>query len=255
MKSLTQHINEALKPGRAWSGKLKNLDNLMSWMYDEDILSKGEKKKKDSLFRQYYRWYNDGDLPSLARSLGISKGMVYNGSWAEGKIEEALEEKVTEFIKSILTKYAGKIDRQQFNIDTYIEEVQSVIRAIDDNDVSTTFKYFNEQVNITDTTYQKLVNDAEKQFAEFKNIYVDWSSKLELKNEKELNDYDLKAFREYSRYVPNFMMETLPGKLGIKEVPRNVKSSWDDTIIAFKHVKLFLLNAVNAAKELKKITK
>ena len=88
-------LNEASYSGRAWSGKLSNIDNLLSWMYDKGILNKSEQGEKDRKFREYYRWYNDGDRPS-----GLT------GSDAD--IESYLERSIDDFIKKVLTKYAGK---------------------------------------------------------------------------------------------------------------------------------------------------
>ena len=56
MKTLKQFLSEA-KTGRANRGRLENIDKLLSWMYTKDILNKGEKSKKDTLFYQYYRFY------------------------------------------------------------------------------------------------------------------------------------------------------------------------------------------------------
>ena len=114
MKSLTSHINEALVAGRAWSGRLRNIDNLLSWMYDEGILTKTDMNKKDSLFHKYYRYYNGGDMPR-----GVSK----YGSKADMELE--LEQQVTDFMKKILSKYAGKYDRQQFKLSSFISELLS----------------------------------------------------------------------------------------------------------------------------------
>lgn len=37
---------EAVKPRRAWSGKIKKIDELLAWMYDKGIMNKGERAKK-----------------------------------------------------------------------------------------------------------------------------------------------------------------------------------------------------------------
>jgi hypothetical protein len=107
--------------GRAWSGKLKNIDELMAWMYDNDILNKGEKDKKDSIFRQYYRYYNDGDAPrGVLRKYGVS---MYQSSL----VEEKLEEYLSDFISAMLKKYCPKIDRQDFYIDRRISRLNIVL--------------------------------------------------------------------------------------------------------------------------------
>ena len=99
-KEVNETLHEASHAGRAWSGKIKNIDNLLSWMYDKGILNKTEQAEKDRTFRQYYRYYNDGDIP---------QGMRFD---SEEKIELAIEQKVEEFIKKILAKYTGKYDRR-----------------------------------------------------------------------------------------------------------------------------------------------
>lgn len=32
---------EAVKPRRGWSGRIKNIDKLLAWMYDNNIMNKG----------------------------------------------------------------------------------------------------------------------------------------------------------------------------------------------------------------------
>jgi len=88
-----------LKVGRGWSNKLDRIDSLIGWMYDEDILNMTEKKKKDTVFYSYYRYYNDGDIPG-----GLGR---YNAA-------RGIEERLNKFISHILTKYKGKYSRQDF---------------------------------------------------------------------------------------------------------------------------------------------
>lgn len=52
--SFKKFLEEA-KAGRAWNGRLNKIDELLQWMYSNDILNKGEKAQKDALFHQYYR--------------------------------------------------------------------------------------------------------------------------------------------------------------------------------------------------------
>lgn len=118
---------EAVKPRRGWSGRINNIDKLLAWMYDNNIMNKGEKAKKDTLFHSYYRYYNDGDFPRVLSPLGYSR-------WTpEEKIETALEELLEAFIKKILAKYAGKYSRRDFHYDQYMEQLNDVIRSIDDS--------------------------------------------------------------------------------------------------------------------------
>lgn len=114
-------VLKATKPQRAWSGKLDKIDNLLQWMYNKDILSPREKQIKDSLFHDYYRYYNDGDFPARLRKYGLGK---YSN---EKEIEEILEREVENFIKKILSKYAGKYDRSEFHYDTLISSIKHVL--------------------------------------------------------------------------------------------------------------------------------
>ena len=45
---------------RAWSNKLDKINNFLEYAYDS--MSASDKKLKDSVFRAYYRYYNDGDI-------------------------------------------------------------------------------------------------------------------------------------------------------------------------------------------------
>ena len=119
MKQWTRII--AAKPGRAWEGKLSKIDSLLSWMYNKNILSPREKQIKDSLFRSYYRYYNDGDFPARLRKYDLHK---YSNP---KQIEETLEQEVEEFITKILSKYAGTYDRSEFNYDMLINKIKNAI--------------------------------------------------------------------------------------------------------------------------------
>lgn len=116
---------EAVKPRRAWSGRISHLDKLLAWMYDKNILNKTDQARKDTLFRSYYRYYNDGEFPRVLSPLGYNKWM------SDEKIEAALEELIEEFIKKILSKYAGKYSRKDFRYDQYMEQLGDVIDLID----------------------------------------------------------------------------------------------------------------------------
>jgi len=184
LKTFEQFINEnynidemASFPGRAWSGNLENLDSLFSWMYDKGILNKTDKAKKDSIFRQYYRYYNDGDFP---RGLAKAKGVVQYDS--KEKIEKALEEYVEDFMKMILAKYAGKYDRRTFRFDSLLSNLYSLQQnikfeipegGVDDGRVENfsydvnAFLYFYKKIGSVTEEFDKLVVDLEKLFKKF----------------------------------------------------------------------------------------
>jgi hypothetical protein len=111
---VNETLHEASHAGRAWAGKLKNIDNLMSWMYDKGIINKAEQAEKDRTFREYYRYYNDGDIPRGLKGLSDEKVEIY------------IEEKVEEFIKKILAKYTGKFDRRDFRVDTLLGDLYTL---------------------------------------------------------------------------------------------------------------------------------
>ncbi len=165
------HLNEmASYAGRAWEGKLENLDNLFSWMYKHGILSSYDKQRKDDIFRKYYRFYNDGDTPE-----GIERE-------SGEKIEDALERTLDDFMKEILANYAGKYDRRKFRFDQLLSELYSLQRNIkfvapegqDDMgrgekfsyDVHS-FLYFYKKLGKVNPEFDKLVANLEKLFKKF----------------------------------------------------------------------------------------
>lgn len=178
IRSFDQFINESYNldemasfAGRAWSGKLSNLDDLFSWMYDKGILNKTDKAMKDSIFRQYYRYYNDGDFPKgLIKSKDIQR-------WdSPEKIEKGLEEYVEDFMKSILAKYAGKYDRRDFHFDKLLAglyQLQSQLvndtvnqdewrKGDHDNDISSFLYFYKRTGKVDHPEFDKLVADLEK---------------------------------------------------------------------------------------------
>ena len=148
--SFKKFLEEA-KAGRAWNGRLNKIDELLQWMYSNDILNKGEKAQKDALFHQYYRYYNDGDMP---RNLSNEFGNRLSKWSGKEKIEVALEMKLEEFIKKILSKYLGKIDRGLVNIDTQIGKLNTVIDVTDMKDIHGLVKYWVKDVNDPDVKAQ-----------------------------------------------------------------------------------------------------
>jgi hypothetical protein len=163
VKLFEEFVNEASFSGRAWSGKIKNLDNLFAWLYDKGIMNKGEQAKKDSIFRQYYRWYNDGDFPRGLASKGISK---YQG---DDKIERALEDEVENFMKVILNKYTGKYDRREFHLDTLLNDLHTLenitagykqedgVRG--EPDPHGLLTYWGKKINTKDSEFEKMLTE------------------------------------------------------------------------------------------------
>lgn len=138
-----------VKPGRAWSGKISRIDTLLGWMYDKGILTTVEKEEKDKIFRQYYRYYNDGDFPRL-----VSRKDVRSQA-SKSEIESALEEVLEDFIKSILKKYSGKFDKSEFAYDKFIGEMEELLRVFNGNDLSS-MRYFGNKIPVPDNEFLKL---------------------------------------------------------------------------------------------------
>lgn len=136
-------VAEASHPARAWSGKIKKIDQLLMWMYEKDILTKGEKAEKDKIFHAYYRYYNDGDQPRALQNKGISK---HDPERTEAELEKYLEV----FIKKVLAKYLPKIDRAEFRADTTIKALSTVITQAEDHDVHGLLTYWLKKVKLGD---------------------------------------------------------------------------------------------------------
>ena len=160
VKLYEDFLNEASRPGRAWSGKLENLENLFSWMYSKGILNKDEKAKKDRIFRQYYRWYNDGDFPSDLR-LKVSQ------SDRDEVIEKALEELIEKFMKEVLNKYTGKYDRREFHIDTLLGDLNTLENIVAGHNDSSRgepdpyglLNYWGKKINTGDSEFEKMLGE------------------------------------------------------------------------------------------------
>lgn len=155
-------INEASHARRAWDGKLEKIDKLMAWMYDKGILTKGEQSKKDRIFRSYYRYYNDGDMPAALKNRGFDR---YSPKPA---VEKALEEYLEDFIKSMLAKYLPKVDRTAFRIDSALKELRTVISVAKDDDIGGLLSYWIKKVKISDQEesnhLSKLVDELNEKF-------------------------------------------------------------------------------------------
>lgn len=158
-------LTEASTARRGWDGKLKKVDALLAWMYDKDILTKGEKSKKDQVFRAYYRYYNDGDMPGTLKSQGFNK---YSDP---AKVEAALEKYLEDFMKTLLTKYLPKIDRTEFRLDKLISDLNTVISVATQHDAYGLLTYWLKTVKLSDPdgTLKQLVDTLNTQYAALKD--------------------------------------------------------------------------------------
>lgn len=169
LNELLEVLSEASKAQRAWNGKLKNVDALMAWLYDKDILTKAEKTQKDKIFYAYYRFYNDGDMPKALQLKGFRmikrrtgpKPYDYTKDPSQGT-EEALEEYLNTFIKSILTKYLPKVDRTDFRFDEAIKNLETVIKVCKGYDSHGVLSYWLKKVKLDDESSPKLASLVEK---------------------------------------------------------------------------------------------
>jgi hypothetical protein len=154
---VNETLHEASHAGRAWSGKIENIDKLLSWMYDKGILNKTEQAEKDRTFRQYYRYYNDGDIPQGLRGM------------KDEAIELHIEQKVEEFIKKILAKYTGKYDRRDFRIDTLLGDLNTLENIVagyaaedgvrGEPDPYGLLNYWGKKINTGNSEFEKMLGD------------------------------------------------------------------------------------------------
>ncbi len=179
VKLFEQFIAEKSHRGRAWSGKITNIDNLMSWMYDKDILTNAEKNEKDKKFREYYRWYNDGDYPT-----------GQNGN-SDSEVEEYLENSIEEFIKKVLSKYSGKYNRKDFQLDTILGDLKTLQNVAGgyqqedgvrgEPDPYGLLNYWGTKINTNNSEFEKLLSELRPIYDAVKKAAMDIVNK-ELKS-------------------------------------------------------------------------
>jgi len=126
-------------PGRAWSGKLKKVDEYLSALYEH--MSDSDKNLKDKIFQIYYRYYNDGDIKAIpVKNLKLNQKMqdmyadymsftksVREKKWNADKYEEVLEAAVESVMRKLMTKYKGVISRAKVNYDKYKDIMKTII--------------------------------------------------------------------------------------------------------------------------------
>lgn len=219
-------LTEASVPRRAWDGKLKKVDALLSWMYDKDILNKGEKAKKDQIFRAYYRFYNDGDMPSALKMKGLSR---YSD---KKEVEMALEKYLEDFIKSTLTKYLPKVDRTDFRLDKAIKDLNTVIDVSSRNDAHGLLTYWLKTVKLNDedSALKAMVDTLDAQYKALK---------------EEANEVDPDSYNTTMSYRMEKMKET-------KKWNKSLQKKWDDLTVTMAGITQFLKNVQTSIKDVKK---
>lgn len=100
---MTTITESKIKPRRAWNRGLNRIDRFLQSVYKD--MTKADQKKKDTSFRRYYRYYNDGDTP---RGLRYPSGFSVSKYDPEWRIEEVLERNVNEVMSYLLSKYWKK---------------------------------------------------------------------------------------------------------------------------------------------------
>ncbi len=219
-------LTEASVPRRAWDGKLKRIDDLLAWMYDKDILNKGEKAKKDQIFNAYYRYYNDGDMPAALKIRGLSK---YSN---EKEVETALEKYLEDFMKSILKKYLPKVDRTEFRLTTAIDGLNTVIDVASRNDAHGLLTYWLKTVKLNDedSALKAMVDTLDAQYKALK---------------EEANEVDPDSYNK----VMSFRMEDMKEA---KKWNKSLQKKWDALTVTMAGITQFLKNVQSSLKDLKK---
>lgn len=222
---LNEILEEASTPRRAWEGKLKKIDKLLAWMYDKDILTKGEKAKKDSIFRAYYRYYNDGDLPAALKLQGMNK---YSLSTEK---ETALEKYLEDFIKMILAKYLPKVDRAEFQLDDIIDSLKTPIDVSESYDAHSLLTYWIKKVKVSDDTELKgMLEDVQAKYDALKTA---------------ANEASPKSLNTTMSYRVEKMKEEGTWN-------KQLDKQWDALKASMDPVTAFLKNLLASAKDLKK---
>lgn len=222
---LNEILEEASTPRRAWEGKLKKIDKLLAWMYDKDILTKGEKAKKDTIFRAYYRYYNDGDMPAALKLQGMSKYSL------ETETETALEKYLEDFIKTILAKYLPKVNRAEFQLDDIISSLKTPIDVCERYDAHALLTYWIKQVKVSDDTELKgMLEDAQAKYDALKTA----ADSASPKTSNTVISYRVEKMKEEGTWN------------------KQLDKQWDALKASMDPVTTFLKNLLTSAKDLKK---
>ena len=154
-------LTERSRNGRAWSGKLEKINDLINWMIDKNIVNQRDREQWSNVVHQYYRYYNDGDIPE-----GLE-------GWSADTIESYLEERLENKIKEILSNYQGKYNRADFNVDNAISKTKQVLYTADFEDQyysSKSVLYFAEKnLNTADERVKELLANLKKASQAFRD--------------------------------------------------------------------------------------
>lgn len=96
------------------------------------------------------------------------KGVVFTKYSNREKVAEALEAKLEEFIRKILSKYISKIDRSDYRLDQAINDIQTPISVVYRYDVEALVTYWHK--NIKDPEVLDMIKSLESEYNKLKEI-------------------------------------------------------------------------------------
>lgn len=171
---------------RFWSGKFRNIDGWLQFIYDK--MSEGDKKRKDSHWHRYYRYYNDGDFPSGLKD----ENGGYITKWTnKEKVERVLNKSIEDDARYFIKKYMKSEDREKFYEYEYFEAKRTIIDAVKRSE---DFKYWVEGYGAKNRVAAKIWDDSVKKVYE---KYADARKKI----------YEVDPSQ--SRYTIEYFMETV----------------------------------------------
>ena len=223
-----QELFEAKKM-RAWSGKLKNIDALFHWMYEKGILTATDKKRKDKVFYQYYRYYNDGDMPAALKVKGFSK-------WSnKDSVETELEAYLESFIKEMLTKYMPRVNRAEFRIDNTLKQLYIVQDVAKRDDAYSLLNYWLQKVKIKDAdgSLKAIVDDLKTAYDAAKTAF----DKVDPASSNTVMSYRIERMKEAGKDVSKLE----PKWAAVVEQTQKVHAFISDLITATKKLKTYNL--------------
>lgn len=102
--NLREMVKEIIKEEQktAWSGRFENLDKILSKNYDQ--MDSKDRELKDTLFRSYYRYFNDGDVITFPSTL--FKKIGYRDESSAKRDFNTKYAEIMQIVKSINTKAA-----------------------------------------------------------------------------------------------------------------------------------------------------
>lgn len=209
---IEKHLNE-VKAGRAWEGKLKRIDDFLKWLYNKDMLTKAEKDKKDTIIRQYYRYYNDGDWPAILSRRGFSK---FGGELHTKEAEKELESYLEDFIKSILSKYADDETRKVFKYENMLNKINFVIKQVEENNINGFLDAWAYRFSNPSDEFLNHVEKMKEEFVKFKNLL----KLTDPENSNYIVDYAKEKMKENKTWTPELEKMYISLRTGMKDAQK-----------------------------------